>query len=145
MFKDLIDRIEQFVTEAVADLALEKKDSKHLGAVQVFKGAVPKDDEAQDAFPCIVVRWISGEDDDDGYCTERVDLLCGVFTKHGFSDAEDWIAVVTGRLRRKLASLQHLGSWELVRPVKFAKPEPEEQHKHMHLGVVRTTWQSQYL
>lgn len=145
MFKDLLDRVEQFVSEAVADLAMEQKGSDTLGAVKVFKSAVPKDTDAEKTFPCVVVRWISGEDEEEGYCTEHVDLLCGVYSREGFAHAEDWIAVVTGRLRRKLSTLSHLGSWELVRPVKFAMPEPEEQHKHMHMGVVRTTWQGQYL
>lgn len=145
MFKDLLDQIEVFVSAAVADLAMEQPHSTELGSVQVFKGAVPKDEGSDEAFPCVVVRWSSGEDDEEGYCTERVDLLCGVYSRHGFADAEDWIAVVTGRLRCKLSALKHLGSWELVRPVKFAKPEPEEQHKHMHIGVIRTKWQGQYL
>lgn len=144
MFKDLLDHVENFVAEVVAELAMEQPRSKSLDKVQVFKGAVPNDDDAQQVFPCVVVRWLSGEDDEDGHCTERIDLLCGVYAKHGFAHAEDWIAVLTGRLRRKLSTLQYLGKWEFERPVRFAKPEPEEQQKHMHIGVIRTNWRGSY-
>jgi len=141
MILDLLTELEVFLRQALATIPLPSPDREvgELAPAQVFLGAIPRKIEDHRAFPCAVLRWEKGEDDEES-SHETVDVLLGVFSPAGLDLAESWIAVLVSRLRLLFLEKRCLGPWELVMPLTSAKPDPERQQERYHLATISTQW-----
>lgn len=139
MIMNLLTELKQRVEEILHSLPMEHPGDRTLMRPRVFLGAIPRRVDADAAFPCVVLRWMKGRDEEDGR-TETVDLYLGVFAESGMDEAEQWTALLMGRLRRELVQQRRLGAWELELPVLSAKPDPEKQQEKYHLATISTQW-----
>lgn len=136
---ELLQRLRALVQDALTDLRMEECEGAALGRPKVFLGAVPREHDEASAFPCVVIRWVGGEDDEEAR-SEEVEILCGVYSGGGLELAEEWAAVMLERLRGKLYRAPVQGRFELELPVLSDKPAPERQQENFHVARIVSRW-----
>ncbi|HAS88814.1 MAG TPA: hypothetical protein DCS48_05850 [Desulfovibrio sp.] len=128
----------------IAELLAPKQGYETLQSVQVFEDAIPdkKSDEA--AYPCLVIRWVEGTEDDDS-ATETFEVLVCAFSDEGREIAESWAGVIAGRVRSILRQTRLIGGnrFQRVGDIKSinAKFDPGEKHFSHHYVTIRSQWQ----
>ena len=110
----------------------------------------PETQELREEFPFILLRPVSGRDDDEDALAARVSevevwIICGVFTAGDVADGARDLEAMMGRLRRMLLRKRlYLKRWERKLPVRWEVDDDEDhaQPHPYHGGSVRVTFQA---
>ncbi|MDR2946717.1 MAG: hypothetical protein LBV79_08235 [Candidatus Adiutrix sp.] len=140
----LVD-LKNFVESSLADFALPNPATgqPEMGRARCFLGNVPDDDQTAlpERFPFVVIRWVEGEDAEDGDALEEAALIFGVYSPAGADEAELLTAALLDHMRRALMALRILGNvFDLILPLKSAKPDPEKRQHNYHMATIITRW-----
>ena len=143
--RQLLMDLKVFVEGALADFPLPDPvtDQPEMGRAQCFLGNVPEDDHATlpERFPFVVIRWMEGEDEEEGVSVEEAALIFGVYSPAGADEAELVTAALLDHLRQALMRLRILGEvFDLELPLKSAKPDPEKRQHNYHIATIITRW-----
>lgn len=143
-YKLLLD-LKAFVEITLADFSLPDPvtGQPEIGRVQCFLGNVPDDDQTAlpERFPFVVIRWVEGENEEDGENLEEAALIFGVYSPTGPGEAELTTAALLDHMRQALMRLRILGEvFDLELPLKSAKPDPEKRQHNYHIATLITRW-----
>ena len=149
--KLLLD-LEAFLKASLADYGMPDPMAAPgmLGLPQIFFGNVQ--DSPPDAlpgrFPFIVVRWSEGESEEDpggGISNEEeIALILGVYAPQGHAEAELVTAALLDHLRAAFMRSRSIPGeenvFDLVLPLRAAKPDPEKKQHLYHIATLITRW-----
>ncbi|MBI9112251.1 hypothetical protein [Maridesulfovibrio ferrireducens] len=126
----------------LADLKLEKAGKAELVPFKIYQNAIPAKDTDDEIYPCLVIRWVSSEDDEDG-AIETLDILICVYSGEGRTVCESWSNIVSGRIRRLLRDNEFLeDKYKRTGSVIARNPllDPDARHHTHHVSTVRCSW-----
>lgn len=144
MIARLIPAVLRLLQAGVADFFAAQHGTAELRIPHVWRGGVPPEFQDEEAYPCLIVRWHSGELSEDEDVAE-VDIFVGVYGKDGPGAADEWAAAACTRLAVLLRATQVLeDTFERLYPVKIQKRQArleEDHHADRYLvAVVTTRW-----
>ena len=144
------ERIEGDSAKNIAPLLAEKQGHEALQPLKVYENFIPSDEKDAAAYPCLVVRWVESEEDDD-FAVEAFDILVCTYSDSGPQVSEEWGNVIAGRVRSvlrqttRLCKLPGTNVWKFTRIGKIYAINPklnpgERCFSHHHL-TIRSRWQ----
>ncbi|WP_325534398.1 hypothetical protein [Sporomusa sp.] len=140
----LVDELCKLITDATAELVLEKKagEPRPPSVVPGFldddepRPGKPPDDEFEKAVPFVLVRFLNGEDNQQAG-TATVRLIATTYSKHG-QGWRDPLEVLE-RIRQAILTHRPLAQqFDLQLPIKWEMPE--EQPWPYWIAWMTTTW-----
>ena len=143
----LLKEIEAVLKNGFEEVRFRKPgQSEGYGAPQFWIGSLPpkpQDAEPGEAFPFIVNRFTTGQDEADA-STLSIQTLCGIYTAGEIEAGSGDIVNMIFRCRRLLLQSPRLGGRFLMAyPLEWRLGESEEQydqpHPYFH-GSITTTW-----
>lgn len=134
--------LERLLKENLVDLKLAKAGKPVRFPFKIYKNALPAKESDDELYPCLVLRWVSSEDDEDG-ATETLDILICVYAKEGRAVCESWSNIVSSRIRRLLRDNEFLEmKYKRTGSVIARNPllDPDGRHHTHHLSTIRCSW-----
>ena len=141
----LLRDLKSFLDEVLADFELPGPTIESMARARVYFGNVPDDNSGLDErFPFVIIRWSEGEDGEEGQSEEEAALIFGVFSPSGPGEAELITAALMDHVRSALMEKRILGqTFDLLLPLKSAKPDPEKRQHNYHIAAIITRWNHQ--
>ncbi len=134
--------LSRFLEDNLADLKLEKAGKSELVPFQVYTNAIPTEQTDDEIYPCLVIRWVTSEDDEEG-ATETLDILICVYSDEGRGVCESWSNIVSSRIRRLLRDNEVLEQKYLRTGSVVARNpllDPDARHHTHHVSTIRSRW-----
>lgn len=121
-----------------------------LQPLKVYENYIPSDDSDEEAYPCLVIRWIESEDSEE-FGVDVMDILVCTYSEPGREISESWGSVIAGRVRSILRENKFIGKNENTGSFKFKrtgsvrainpKLNPDAKHFKYHSLTIRSQWQ----